>query len=83
MDRHLVTTIWIGGAALALLVFLIGPDNFLAAAAAVSDALDRMFHGLLSFFGAQAYNAIRAATIAVYAVFLVDRKSTRLNSSHT
>lgn len=71
MDRQTITYIWIGGAALALLVYFAGPDTFLSGLWGALDGLEAAFHALLSFLGAQAFDVVRAAAIAIYIVFLI------------
>jgi hypothetical protein len=71
VDRQTITYVWIGGAALALLVYFAGPDTFLSAVWGALDNLEAAFHAFLSFLGAQAFDVVRAAAIAVYIVFLI------------
>lgn len=71
MDQRSITMIWIGGGVLALLVYLAGPDTFLAGVWGFLDGLEAGFHAVLAFLGAQAFDVVRAAAIAIYIVFLV------------
>lgn len=63
--------IWIGGGVLALLVYLAGPDTFLSGLWGFLDGIEAAFHALLAFLGAQAFDVVRAAAIAIYIVFLI------------
>ncbi|HVY16825.1 MAG TPA: hypothetical protein VHB27_16505 [Rhodopila sp.] len=69
MRRETITMIWVGGAVLAVLLYVIGPDQFLNACARFFDALDAAFRHLAFILGAQAYNVARALAIAFYVVF--------------
>lgn len=71
MDQRTITMIWIGGGVLALLVYLAGPDTFLSGIWGFLDGIEAGFHALLAFLGAQAFDVVRAAAIAIYIVFLV------------
>ncbi len=71
MDQRTITMIWIGGGVLALLVYLAGPDMFLSGIWGFLDRIEAGFHALLAFLGAQAFDVVRAAAIAIYIVFLV------------
>jgi len=71
VDQRTITMIWIGGGVLALLVYLAGPDTFLSGIWGVLDGIEAGFHALLAFLGAQAFDVVRAAAIAIYIVFLV------------
>jgi hypothetical protein len=71
VDRQTITYVWIGGAALALLVYFAGPDTFLSAVWGGLDTIEAAFHAFLSFLGAQAFDVVRAAAIAIYIVFLI------------
>lgn len=66
-----ITYVWVGGAVLALLLFLVGPDDFLATALGALDRLEDAFHHMLFFLGTQAFNVVRAIAIALFVVFFV------------
>lgn len=71
MDRRTIGLIWIGGIALMVVLYLIGPQDFIAAC---EDYLSRLwwFLGdLIENLSARAFNALRAAAIALYVVFVV------------
>jgi hypothetical protein len=71
VQRQTILFIWIGGAVLAVLLYLTGPDRFLAACLDLIDELNGAFHNLLLTLGAEAANVVRAAAIAIYVVFVV------------
>jgi amino acid permease len=71
VKRETLLLIWIGGAALAFLIYAIGPDTFLHACLHLFDTLDALFRQLAEMLGAQAYSVIRALAIAFYLVFVV------------
>jgi hypothetical protein len=62
---------WIGGAALAVLLYVIGPDRFIDACLNLFDTIDMAFRHLAFIFGAQAYSVVRALAIAFYIVFAI------------
>ena len=71
MQRQTIGIIWIGGLVLAVLLYLVGPDSFVAACIDLLSRLDDAFHAFLSFLGTQAFNVVRAGAIAIFIVFLV------------
>ncbi len=71
MRRQTIIGIWIGGAILALALYVVGPDNFLSALLDALDNLEAAFHRMLDFLGAQAFNVVRALAIAIFVVFVV------------
>ena len=71
MTRQTILMIWIGGAVLAVALYLTDPDRFLAACLDLIDLADAAFHTMLFALGTQVANVVRAAAIAVYVVFVV------------
>lgn len=71
MRRQTIAAIWIGGLILALLLYITGPDRFVEAALNTLDAVDEALRTMLTLLGMQAFNAVRALTIALYVVFVV------------
>jgi len=71
MNRTTIGLVWLGGFALMLLLYAIGPQHFLATCQAFFiDAwagLDRLIAALTH----QALDVVRAGALALYAVFLV------------
>ena len=47
--------IWIGGLVLAVVLYLVGPDNFLAATLALTNGLDELVRRLVYSLGAQVF----------------------------
>jgi hypothetical protein len=69
--RQTIISIWIGGAILALVLYVVGPDNFLSLLLNALDDLEAAFHRLLYFLGTQAFNVVRALALAIFTVFVV------------
>jgi hypothetical protein len=63
--------IWIGGLALAALIYLVGADQFMDAVAVALNALDATFRHVLFTLGTQLFGVVRALTIALYVVFVI------------
>jgi len=71
LDRKTIGMVWIGGIVLMVAQYWIGPQNFIQTC---EDFLSRMwwFLGdLIETLSARAFDAVRAAAIALYAVFVV------------
>jgi hypothetical protein len=71
LDRKTIGMVWIGGIVLMVALYWIGPQNFIQTC---EDFLSRMwwFLGdLIETLSARAFDAVRAAAIALYAVFLM------------
>ncbi|HEY8288021.1 MAG TPA: hypothetical protein VIG49_02050 [Acetobacteraceae bacterium] len=71
MRRQTIGMIWVGGMVLAVLLYITGPDRFMAACLALIDHIDALFHDFLFLLGMQAFNVVRALAIANYIVFIV------------
>jgi hypothetical protein len=71
VDRRIVGLVWIGGAVLMAAVYAIGPQNFLAECEALVRALGQFVDDLLTTLMWRAFEVMRAAAIALYAVFVV------------
>jgi hypothetical protein len=69
--RETIAMIWIGGLVLAVALYLVGPDNFIAATLALMNGIDTLFRSLVYNLGAQVYGVVRAAAIAIYIVFVI------------
>ena len=63
--------IWIGGFALAMALYLVGPDRFLDACWDFFESIDAAFRQIADALGARAYGVVRAFAIAIYVVFVV------------
>jgi hypothetical protein len=71
MDRRLIGLVWIGGLLLMAAVYAIGPQNFLAECEAFIRAFGQFVDELITTLMWRAFEVLRAAAIALYAVFLV------------
>jgi hypothetical protein len=69
--RENILMIWAGGFALAVALYLIGPDRFFDACLNVIDGIDAAFRTLVEALGAKTYGVVRAFAIAIYVVFAV------------
>lgn len=71
MNRTTIASVWIGGMALMALLYVIGPEHFIHACedmfARVWWTLDDLIAALME----RAFDAVRAAAIALYVVFVV------------
>jgi len=71
VDRRTIGLIWIGGAALMVAVYVIGPQDFIQVCEAYLSRLWWLLGDLVETLSARALDALRAVAIALYAVFLV------------
>ncbi|MEO8714037.1 MAG: hypothetical protein ABI369_03395 [Acetobacteraceae bacterium] len=71
MRRNTVGLVWLGGILLAALVYASGPGHFIAATIAGLDHAVWAFEAWVGFVAVQAFDLVRAAAIALFAVFLV------------
>ena len=71
MRRNTVALVWLGGFALAALVYVSGPGRFITATVAGLDHAVWAFESWIGFVAVQAFDLVRAAAIALFAVFLV------------
>jgi hypothetical protein len=71
VQRQTILLIWIGGAVLAVALYLTGPDRFLAACLDLMDQASAAFHNLIFTLGAAVADVVRAAAIALYVVFVL------------
>ncbi len=69
MQHRAVSIIWAAGLGVAVLVYLVGPDDFLAAAFAFADHLAGGLRDLVLRLGGRAYDLLRAFAIACFVVF--------------
>jgi hypothetical protein len=70
LDRRIIGLVWIGGVVLMAAVYAIGPQHFLAECEAFVRTLARVIDDLLTTLMWRAFEVMRAAAIALYAVFL-------------
>jgi hypothetical protein len=71
VDRRIIGLVWIGGLLLMGAVYAVGPQNFLAECEAFIRAFGQFLDDLLTTLMWRAFEVLRAAAIALYAVFLV------------
>jgi hypothetical protein len=71
LDRRIIGLVWIGGVLLMAAVYAIGPQHFLAEFEAFVRAMAQVIDDLLTTLMWRAFEVMRAAAIALYAVFLV------------
>ena len=70
MDRRTIGLVWLGGILLMAAVYAIGPQNFLAECETLIRAFAQFLDDLLTTLMWRAFEVLRAAAIALYAVFL-------------
>jgi hypothetical protein len=71
LDRRIIALVWIGGVVLAVAVYAIGPRDFLAACEAALVAAAHFVDQVIATLMWRAFEVMRAAAIALYAVFVV------------
>ena len=71
VDRRIIALVWFGGVVLMAAVYAIGPQQFLASCEAIIMAAARFFDDLIATLMWRTFEAMRAAAIALYAVFVV------------
>ncbi len=71
MDRRTIGLIWIGGIVLMVVLYLVGPQHFIQACEAYLSRLWWDLGDLIETLSERAFDVVRAAAIALYAVFVV------------
>lgn len=71
MRERSIATIWLGGIALALLIYTIGPDTFVWSIQSFLDNVGPAVANLLARLTMMSFDLVRALAIALFAVFLV------------
>ncbi len=71
MDRKTIALVWIGGVVLMAALYWIGPQDFIHACEAFIARAWWFLGDLIDTLAERAFDALRAAAIALYAVFLV------------
>jgi hypothetical protein len=69
--RNTIGMIWLGGLVLAVLLYVVGPDQFIERCLDTLDAMNAAVHALVISLGAQAYDVVHALALALLVVFLV------------
>jgi len=71
VDRKTIGLVWIGGIILMVALYWIGPQNFIQTCEAFLSRLWWSLGDLIETLSERAFDAVRAAAIALYAVFVV------------
>ena len=71
MNRNTILLIWLGGAVLAALLYVVGPQNVLAFYFDVLEALEAATRAIIDALTIRALDALRAVALALYVVFVV------------
>jgi len=71
VGRNIVALVWLGGVVLALVLYLTGPGAFINASLAALTQAEWAIANSIAFLSAQTFDLVRAAAIALFAVFLV------------
>jgi len=71
VNRTTVTSVWIGGVVLMVLLYLIGPQHFIQACEDLVARIWWTLADLVESLMLRAFDAVRAAAIALYVVFVV------------
>ncbi len=71
MGRNIVAFVWLGGIALAVVLYLIGPGSFVGATLAVLARAEWAIVNSIAFLSVLTFDLVRAAAIALFVVFLV------------
>ena len=71
MDRKTIGLVWIGGIILMVALYYVGPQDFIQTCEFYLSQLWWWLGDLIDTLATRAFDALRAAAIALYAVFLV------------
>src|SRR5579871_5042306 len=71
MDRRLLAAIWLGGIVLMVVLYMVGPQHFIQACEAFFRQFWWYIGNFIDMLMDRAFDAVRAAAIALYAVFVV------------
>jgi uncharacterized membrane protein YoaK (UPF0700 family) len=71
MDRRTIAAIWLGGAVLMVALYVIGPSHFIEECEALFTQFWSFVGDLIEALMQRAFDAVRAAAIALYVVFVV------------
>ena len=71
MARNIVALVWLGGAVLAVALYLTGPGPLINASLAALARVEWAIANSIAFLSAQTFDLVRAAAIALFVVFLV------------
>ncbi|HEY6432150.1 MAG TPA: hypothetical protein VIZ17_09210 [Acetobacteraceae bacterium] len=70
MSRNLIALIWLAGTVLAILLYVAGPGHFIGLTLAAVDRAEWVVANAIGFLSMQTFDLVRAAAIALFAVFL-------------
>ncbi len=70
MSRNTVALIWLAGIVLAILLYVAGPGHFIGLMLAGVDRAEWVVANAIGFLSMQTFDLVRAAAIALFAVFL-------------
>jgi hypothetical protein len=71
LDRRTIGLIWIGGIVLMVVLYLIGPQDFIRTCEAFVANVWSFIGDLIDALSVRAFEAVRAAAIALFVVFVV------------
>jgi hypothetical protein len=71
MDRRTLAAIWLAGIVLMVLLYIVGPQNFIHACEAFFQQFWWYIGSFIDVLMERAFDAVRAAAIALYVVFVV------------
>lgn len=71
MDRRTIASIWLGGAVLMVALYVVGPSHFIQVCEALFTQFWSFVGDLIEALMQRAFDAVRAAAIALYVVFVV------------
>lgn len=71
MDRRTIASIWLGGIVLMVVLYVIGPQQFIQQCEALFGQFWTVVGNLIDALTERAFDAVRAAAIALYVVFVV------------
>jgi hypothetical protein len=71
VTRTTIALVWLGGTILGALLYLTGPAHSIGALLAVIDRAESMGLSVIAFLSTQTFDLVRAAAMALFAVFVV------------
>jgi hypothetical protein len=71
VDRRTIAAIWIAGAVLMAVLYVVGPQNFIVACEQFFSRFWWFIGDFIDTLMDRAFDAVRAAAIALYAIFVV------------
>jgi hypothetical protein len=71
MDRRTIASIWVGGAVLMVVLYVVGPQHFIQACEEYLSQFWSFLGDIIDALTQRAFDAVRAAAIALFVVFIV------------